>query len=342
MRPFEIKYCFGDHEVQITLKEGYVYFNFSEDLRGRLRSILGKVYDMRNQDGIDSVFEQWNGLQMMGAQFRSYLEKVFLNEKEVIYIPAGRSLLATLSEQLQDFSLAEMDLTMQDFITLIRRTKKQFGSKFPEVIDEYTKTVERRIDRKAVDEAYRLIREILKAEYISDTDGEKMYFDSHHWVKLMYSSSGQQEVLWILLLLFLLILQKKSAFVVIEEPEAHLFPIAQRAVVQLISLMANVTASSVLITTHSPYILTSANVLLYSNQVESEKSNQIIRKNLRISGDIFDAYKVVYKDEQGSLVESIFDPKEALIDTEYIDEVSGITNREFDQLIEVSIANDMQ
>ena len=40
----------------------------------------------------------------------------------------------------------------------------------------------------------------------------------------------------------------------------------------------------------------------------------------------------------GSRAVSIFDREEALIDTEYIDEVSGITNRDFDQLI----ANDMQ
>lgn len=40
----------------------------------------------------------------------------------------------------------------------------------------------------------------------------------------------------------------------------------------------------------------------------------------------------------GSRAVSIFDREEALIDTEYIDEASGITNREFDQLI----ANDMQ
>lgn len=346
MRPFEICYCFGGHEIRISLKEGFVIFLFSDDLFFALRALIRDACGLQRQinqvNGADTIFDKLNEYQMMKQQFQKHLEELFLNNKEVIYIPAGRSLLATLSEQLQDYSLAEMDLTMQDFITLIRRTKNRFGSKIPEVIQEYTRTVDGRIDRSAVDNAYELMKRILKADYTSDSEGEKMYFDEHHWVKLMYSSSGQQEVLWILMLLFVLILQKKSAFVVIEEPEAHLFPVAQRYIVQFISLMVNSTSGSVLITTHSPYILTSANILLYSYQVEKDDGKVIVPKELRIPGEIFEAYKVVSEAGQGSRAVSIFDREEALIDTEYIDEVSGITNREFDKLIEVSVANDMQ
>ena len=120
--------------------------------------------------------------------------------------------------------------------------------------------------------------------------------------------------------------------------EAHLFPVAQRYIVQFISLIVNSTSGSVLITTHSPYILTSANILLYSYQVEKEEGKVIVPKELRIPGEIFEAYKVVSETGRGSRAESIFDREEALIDTAYIDEVSGITNRELNQLI----ANDMQ
>lgn len=132
----------------------------------------------------------------------------------------------------------------------------------------YTKTVKGQINNNALDHAYRLIKRILKADYTSESDGEKIYFDDSHWVKLMYGSSGQQEALWILMLAFSIILEKRDAYFIIEEPEAHLFPIAQKDMVSLISLMSNVTGSRVIITTHSPYVLTSINILLYSGKVE--------------------------------------------------------------------------
>ena len=34
-----------------------------------------------------------------------------------------------MSEQLHDISVSEMDLTMQEFVKLIRATKSQFGTK---------------------------------------------------------------------------------------------------------------------------------------------------------------------------------------------------------------------
>lgn len=346
MKPFEICYQFGEHQIDITLKDGFVNFRFSDGLfytmNALIRDACGIQLRINQVNETVTIFDKLNEYQMMKQQFQVHLEELFADSREIIYIPAGRSLLATLSEQLQEYSVSEMDLTMQEFITLIRRTKNRFGSKIPEMIKEYTKTVDGRIDKKAVEQAYDLIKKILKADYTSDSEGEKMYFDEYHWVKLMYSSSGQQEVLWILMLLFILILQKKSAFVVIEEPEAHLFPIAQRDVVQFITLMANVTSSSVLLTTHSPYILTSANILLYSSQIEQGEEDAVVPVAMRINGDFFDAYKVLYDVEDGSKIESIFDKEEALIDTEYIDEVSGITNREFDKLIEVSMTYDMQ
>ena len=144
-----------------------------------------------------------------------------------------------MSEQLQDVSVDEMDLTMQEFIRLIRTTRSKFGSKIPEMVKVYTKTVKGQINNNALDHAYRLIKRILKADYTSESDGEKIYFDDSHWVKLMYGSSGQQEALWILMLAFSIILEKRDAYFIIEEPEAHLFPIAQKDMVSLISLMSN-------------------------------------------------------------------------------------------------------
>ena len=180
-----------------------------------------------------------------------------------------------------------------------------------------------------------MIKKIFKADYTSESEGEKIYFDERHWVKLMYGSSGQQEVLWILMLAFIIILEKRKSFVVIEEPEAHLFPEAQKNVVDLISLMLNSTESRVIITTHSPYILTSLNILLYSDKVESNlKGKVIIPKNLRIRYNTFGAYKLENANNEFNSIESLLDEESHMINTDYIDSVSSITNAELENLLD--------
>lgn len=70
------------------------------------------------------------------------------------------------------------------------------------------------------------------------------------------------------MLIFSFILEKTSVFLVLEEPEAHLFPEAQKYIVELIALLCNSTGSSSFITTHSSYILTSINLLMHAFMVK--------------------------------------------------------------------------
>ena len=69
-------------------------------------------------------------VMIMKHQLSERLFLIFKNDNEIIYIPAGRSLLATMSEQLQDVSTDDMDLTMQEFIKLIKKQKVSLELKF--------------------------------------------------------------------------------------------------------------------------------------------------------------------------------------------------------------------
>lgn len=346
MPRFSIEYTIGHNRININLNtDGYVRFLFDNSLKSEICALINQASDMflnrLNNDEVSTIMDNITAIGVMKRHLKDVLFDIFQNDVEVIYIPAGRSLLATMSEQLYDVSISHMDLTMQEFINLIRTTKSKFGCKIPEMVKNYTKTVKGQINNAAIDQAYLLIKKILKADYTNESDGEKIYFDENHWVKLMYGSSGQQEVLWILMLVFIAILEKKKSFIVIEEPEAHLFPIAQKDIISLISLMVNVTNSSIIITTHSPYILTSTNILLYSDKVESMQGKElktIIPKNLRVSYDTFAAYKVGNFNET---MVSLLDAESHMISTDYIDEVSSITNLELDELINMEINNDL-
>lgn len=339
MQQFKICYYFSEKKIEIFLNsDGYVRFSFDKKLKDEIWKLIDEASDMflNNMTAkISSIMDNITALAVMKRHLNEVLISTFENDEEIIYVPAGRSLLATMSEQLQDVSVDAMDLTMQEFIKLIRTTKNKFGSKIPEMVKDYTKTVKGQINNTALEQAYQLVKNILKADYISENDGEKIYFDEYHWVKLMYGSSGQQEALWILMLVFSIMLEKKKTFIVIEEPEAHLFPIAQKDIISLISLMVNTTCSKVIITTHSPYILTSTNILLYSEKVENTHSKEakiVIPKGIRVSYATFAAYKV---GKFESSMESLMDEESHMIYTDYIDEVSTITNYELEELLDM-------
>ena len=336
MQPFTIEYHINDETViHINLAEGYVKFHFSKFLNKEINDIVQFAAKAREQT---SVFEKYSTIDTVYNQLRIRLRTLFEDDADIIYIPAGRSILSSMSDQLNDVPIAYMDLTMQEFMKLTRTAKTSFGTGLKGVVERYTKTVTGQIQNDTVEKATNLIHSILKADYVSDIDGEKMYIDTQKWVKLMYSSSGQQESLWILMLVFLAILEKNKTFMVIEEPEAHLFPEAQKSIVELIALMMNSTKSQILITTHSPYVLTSLNLLLYSSGVESNKNTEsdIVNRQLRIDPQKFNAFKIDVSGKTHKLC-TIFDTASGMIDTEYIDTVSSITNESLEQLINLDV-----
>lgn len=130
-------------------------------------------------------------------------------------------------------------------------------------------------------------------------------------------------------------------FIVIEEPEAHLFPIAQKDMISLIALMVNATDSRVIITTHSPYILTSSNILLYSEKAENNyrgEEKPVIPRSIRLSYHKFAAFKV---ENTADSLTSLMDENSHMISTDYIDTVSEITNNELEHLFDMEINDDM-
>ena len=181
-----------------------------------------------------------------------------------------------------------------------------------------------------------LLKKILKGEYRfnGDIDKERIYFKNNQYVKLQYASSGQQESVWILLLIFRYILDGTSVFMVFEEPEAHLYPETQSDIVELIGLLANVYNNQIIITTHSPYILSAFNNLLYASQVgknkigdEKEAVESIVNSKSWIDPDRISAYFI---SENG--YESIIDEELKLIQAEKIDSASSIINDKFNDL----------
>ena len=348
-KQYSLKYSYGeDHDVLVTLdKKNYARFRFSLAMEKRLKETMQtvmKIYSSVNEaidDPYNSFITRQRLREEIADHFKNIVEDIFFEEGDIVYIPAGRSMLSVLSEQQDVINVKGLDLPMRDFVKKIRELKPRFNKKLDELVTDYVKTVKGQIKNRDVDLALSVVEKILRGKYVSDNDGEKLFIDEDHWVKLIYSSSGQQEVLWILNMLFISILEHKKTFFIIEEPEAHLFPQSQRYVMELISLTHNSNGSQMLITTHSPYILTSTNLLIYSGMVEGKQNNgssYVIEKKIRLSEGIVKAYR--FRINRSELVD-IMDDEGLLINTSEIDEASDLINEDTDKILRMEVDNDM-
>lgn len=132
-------------------------------------------------------------------------------------------------------------------------------------------------------------------------------------------------------------------YIIIEEPELNCFPTTQKKLMEyfISKIKYEVTADfdyycRLIITTHSPYILTSLNNMMYAYQVGQEnhkEANGIINKKYWINPDDVSAYMLL----PDGTCEDIIDREENLIRAEKIDGVSGFLNEQFDALLNVEL-----
>ena len=334
--------------MTITLEEKHSYITpkFSPDFIKQVKLLSQKTnefHESLEQSNVSlfsskDLIQRENAKQKFISEITKRCNEVFNEERELIFIPAGRSLLATLSDQLQYIEPRRLDFLMRTFVNKINLLRPLFTKSLNELITARMVLTQSEIEFSKIRLAEKLIHKVLKGKYKFDQDGEKIFIgDSNKYVKLNFASSGQQEALWILLLLFIVILEQQNVFIVIEEPEAHLFPEAQKEISALIALLSNMKQSQVIITTHSPYILASVNNLILAHKIGKrlpEKVTSRINKHLWINRDKIFAAMV-----QSGVVSEIIDPEFDIIQQEHVDSVSQIINEEFDYLYQYETAD---
>ena len=267
--------------------------------------------------------------------FKNSVNKIFDDYKETYYIPAGRSMLTLLVNNRSLLENDNLDLITRQFMQVIDNIHRVFEDGIRNVHKRYpdgerrfdvTKTAEMLISDLKGDYLYNAGKEYIVVEDEEEEHSEK--------IPINFASSGQQEVLWLLNQLYILMLKKEKAFVIIEEPEAHLYPSLQSKVVEFISYFANINNSSILITTHSPYILTSVNTLycagkvIEKNSTYSKKVYDIIDSNCEIDPQKVTALKI---NKDKSILNLINEELQEL-NTEMIDEISDSVNEKYMEL----------
>jgi len=344
-------------------KEGFIEFHYSENIWFKY-SLTGEFGKIEASEKFRTIFSSVlnfiqkyiNEQQNRNALLESQVEKIdfknkkkfltneinrrvnelFDDKREVLFIPAVRTFATILSPHIgKSKFIDEADYLMTQFMQEINSIRSLFKKSLDQLADEKFRFTKEK-NKEVVELSQKLIRAILKGDYTYDNkEGERLRIKENEHLSLNHTSSGQQESLWILLLIYLNILYEKNIFLVIEEPEAHLFPEAQKHIMELVALLFNTTDSQVMITTHSPYILSSLNNLLYAGKLGKTKNgkvNALIDSKLWIDVDRTDA---MYVHRPGTPPESIMDREQAMIKVERLDEISEVINAEFDKLMDI-------
>ena len=126
-------------------------------------------------------------------------------------------------------------------------------------------------------------------------------------------------------------------FMIIEEPEENLFPVTQYELIKHIFQSLNSKPdNSVVITTHSPYILTAINNLIQAGNIIETDVNKTDQVYQTLGIDASISYKDVYAWalENGKLY-SMNDNEFQLISASVIDNASEIINKDFETLLEI-------
>ncbi|HJB66962.1 MAG TPA: ATP-binding protein [Candidatus Mailhella merdavium] len=179
------------------------------------------------------------------------------------------------------------------------------------------------------------IQHILKGKYKFIQNKEYIVNSIDKEIPLSIASSGQQESLPLLLLMSL---SGRNNRVFLEEPEAHLFPSTQKDIMyDLVKILNRNKWSSIFITTHSPYILSSLNNLIAAYDVLRKKNEQKVKE---MEGILprdtwlnFDDVKCFYL-EDGN-IQDIMDKDLRMIDYTKIDECSSSIINEMNKILAI-------
>ena len=310
--------------------KNYIRISFSEKLEDYL-------YELDQQSFFDLSVKQ---LEIKEQS----LCKLFNDPYETVFIPAGRNLITLLSTQLNYIftSLDNSQLRNIDYITrryteLILKVKPLFKEDYEHIIFSAENDLEQEKKYKKHKPAIRMLlereRAILRGSYRNIDGEERLYLDQRRFVKINFASSGQQEIVWVFNLLFYYLLEDKKVFLILEEPESHLFPDSQQGVGEILALFAN-EGNQVLVTTHSPYILGTFNYLILAGQ--ADKSNEaniktVLHKRYWLSPKALSAFFV----SNGTLSPAIDESENlVLIENELIDSASQRINEYSDSIID--------
>jgi predicted ATPase len=348
-KDFIICYSINQEYIKISRKKAKTkkknseivldYSDFYKEKFTNLRKFIQEANrQMLKQEQEIDILSRFKSSFAFKGTFLSNISKEFNRTPAFtqLYVPAGRSFFAHLKNSIFTF-LSEsntVDPFLIDFGTFYEKIKS------PIMLEMMNRQAS---EQKELDKEINLLNEkIICGKYLQKNGDDYLKLTEGRTIAIANSSSGQQETLPLIIFLRRLAFlssEHSGNSVYIEEPEAHIFPTAQKNIVELISTVYNARKDSLqfFITTHSPYILTAFNNLIQAGilavDATEEKIEQISRhvpKTRFLNPNEVSVYSLA-----DGYCKSIIDPETDLIDANIIDEVSNELAIQFDELLDL-------
>jgi predicted ATPase len=241
-----------------------------------------------------------------------------------IYIPTERFLLSTISSSL--YSLISNDINLPKILT-------EFGVKYS--IAATNDTIDERNTYKSKIKLPKYI-EVFDLQF-QHKNGQDFLIDTKNdfEVNLKYSASGMQSSIPLILVVRHEFSHGNTHFIV-EEPELNLFPTTQKQLVGYLVDKCTQNGNELLMTTHSPYVLSAINNLIFAYKVAHEVPEmadevaKIIPREQWLNPDDVAAYYV-----GDGTVKSIMAEKFGLIGENELDAISEDIAGERDDLFRI-------
>lgn len=276
--------------------------NFSELIKS-LRKITSK--ESESFDKKDPLYTDFVKPILLG---------VIYDKCTPVYIPAERILISIFSNNI--FSLLQAGTNIPQCI-------KDFGSLY-----EKARNINKSIDI-----------DIMNIKIVFSNEEDYVILKNNdEKIKLTQASSGIQSIIPLWTVFNQFASNKEKQILVIEEPELNLFPISQVYLIDWIIKKMRKSKGKIVITTHSPYVLSTIDNLIFGYKILAETKDKKITVAKKIK-EIIPSWSLVNFKEVSSyffssdgIVKPIKDNDLKTIGAEYIDEASDILSFTFNEL----------
>ncbi|EGK00620.1 MULTISPECIES: AAA family ATPase [Dysgonomonas] len=329
---FTIKYILDKSFIIISssrkAKDWYIEVKFSKDIREIIESLTEIL-----ENNLDPQMINFSTARNLRELKEKVKYKSVLQSKQY-FIPAGRSFFSNIQSNI--FALLQSNNTIDPFII-------EFGANYEQAKVVFNKSSD---IFRTHNKLSKLCSEILKGIYIRDNQIDYLVQKDKRKISLLNASSGQQETFPLLMFIQTLFFpsnkEPKDPVLYIEEPETHLYPVAQKQIVQVLSRLFNILINKQLfITTHSPYILAAFNNLLEAGNIIKEKPElaekvyKIIPKEEVLDIENFIAYSI--KDGKK---EVLINEETNLVSQNMLDDASNEIAEEFGKLVDLEFGEE--